>query len=412
MVRIVTMLLTSTLAALPVQAAFPEAKDLPSQPTFPDPLVMLDGTKVTTKEMWTTKRRPELQALFQHYMYGTLPATPKSVPAKVLHEDTKAFGGKATLREVALTVLGEHTIRLLVAIPNKRSGPVGVFVGPNFCGNHCLVEDPKIAVPTSWMYPKYPGVVENRATEAGRGKQLDVWNIEMSIDRGYAVATFYNGDIDPDDTKVRGGIRPLLPKDLSTTTIGCWAWGVHRCVDHLLTLKEIDAKRVIAVGHSRLGKTVLLATAFDDRIAMAIPHQAGCGGTAPSRGKVGESVARINTSFPHWFNDQFKRFNDDPTRLPFDQHSLVALCAPRPVLFSNAKEDQWANPDGQFEVLQAADPVYRFLGVEGLGAKTIPPIGKLLPSKLGYFIRDGKHSMIKDDWQIFLDYADQQFGKK
>jgi hypothetical protein len=143
-----------------------------------------------------------------------------------------------------------------------------------------------------------------------------------------------------------------------------------------------------------------------------MPHQAGCGGTAPSRGIVGESVERINTSFPHWFNARFKEFNKQPQRLPFDQNALVALCAPRPVLFTNATDDQWANPDGQFQVLLAADPVYRFLGVDGVGAKVQPGEGKLLDSRLGYFIRAGKHSMTRDDWRVFLDFAHRQFAKK
>ncbi len=165
------------------------------------------------------------------------------------------------------------------------------------------------------------------------------------------------------------------------------------------------------VGHSRLGKTALLAGAFDERIALVIPHQAGCGGSAPSRGKVGESVKQINNGFPHWFNGAFKEFNDQPDRLPFDQNCLAALVAPRPMLFSNAVEDTWANPEGQFQVLLATDPVYRFLGVEGLGAKAMPEPGKLLDSRLGYYLRPGKHSMTKEDWKVFLDFADKHLGK-
>ncbi len=122
---------------------------------------------------------------------------------------------------------------------------------------------------------------------------------------------------------------------------------------------------------------------------------------------MGESVKRINTSFPHWFNDAFKEFNDQPDRLPFDQNGLVALVAPRPVLFTNALDDTWANPAGQFEVLKAADSVYRFLGVEGLEADQMPEPGTLIDSRLGYHIRPGKHSMGKDDWKVFLDYADE-----
>jgi hypothetical protein len=409
--------LTSLFTSRSDAAEFPAPEKLPSTPGLPDPLVMLDGMKVANKEDWFATRRPELKALFSHYMYGKQPKSLK-VSAKVNHEDPKAFDGKATLREVILT-LGEQDlgkIELLLVTPIGRKEPAGVFVGMNFCGNHAVVNDPKVLLPTAWMYPNRKGVKDNKATEEGRGSDADVWNIDLIIERGYALATFYNGDIDPDRADQRGGIRPLWNhdgdlRDDETATIMAWAWGISRAIDYLVTLKEIDAKKIACVGHSRLGKTALLATAFDDRIALAIPLQAGCGGTAPSRGKIGESVKQINDRFPHWFCGNFKAFNADPSKLPFDQNGLVALCAPRPVLFSNAVEDSWANPDGQFEVLKAADPVYRFLGVEGLEAKKRPPIGKLVNSKLGYFIRNGKHSMTREDWQAFLDFADKQLGK-
>src|SRR5262249_22415784 len=142
-----------------------------------------------------------------------------------------------------------------------------------------------------------------------------------------------------------------------------------------------------------------------------IPLQAGCGGTAPSRGTVGESVKQINDRFPHWFNGAFKEFNKQPDKLPFDQHCLVALMAPRPVLFANAVEDSWANPAGQFDVLKAADPFYRLLGAGGLDAKKLPAPGKLIDSTLGYYIRAGKHSMTAEDWRVFADFADRHLGK-
>ena len=152
-----------------------------------------------------------------------------------------------------------------------------------------------------------------------------------------------------------------------------------------------------------------MKAAFDERIAIAYPHQAGCGGSAPSRGTTGESVKVINEHFPHWFNAAFKQFNDDPNRLPFDQNGLVALCAPRAVLFSAAEDDQWANPKGQFEVLQASDGVYRLLRVPGLEAAQMPPLHQLVGRRLGYYIRPGKHSMTADDWRIFMQFADRQW---
>jgi hypothetical protein len=400
-----------------VHAAFPDVSKLPAQADLPDPLVMLDGSRVTTKEQWFDKRRPELKALFQHYMYGHLPP-PEKITASVEREDRKYFDGKATKKEVAIALGPPDTpnIHLLLVVPNERKKPAPVFVGMNFCGNYALVKDPTIPLPTVWMYPNHPGVKNNRATEEGRGAEADVWALEQSIDHGYAVATFYDGDVDPDRPDVREGIQPHLQKKdqagpQAWGTIAAWAWGVQRAVDYLVTDTDLDRERIAVVGHSRLGKTALVAAAFDERIALAIPHQAGCGGTAPSRGKVGESVKQINDHFPHWFDGTFKEFNDQPERLPFDQNCLVALVAPRPVLFSNAVEDTWANPEGQFQVLQAAEPVYRLLGAGGLDAKKMPEQGVLIDSTLGYYIRAGKHSMTKDDWKVFLAFADKHLGK-
>ena len=394
---------------------FPSVAELPSQPQLPDPLMMFNGQRVTTKEQWFKSRRPELKALFEHYMYGRAPETPTKVKGHVDHLDSLAFGGKATLREINLTIgpSGSPPVHLLLVLPNGLKEPAPIFVGLNFCGNHTLVNDPGVHLPTAWVPSNCPGCRDNHATDAGRGKQTNVWAIEQSITRGYGVATFYNGDIDPDRPDRREGLQPhFRASQYDWGTIAAWAWGIQRVVDYLVTLKDVDRHRIAVVGHSRLGKTALLAAAFDERIALAIPLQAGCGGTAPSRGKVGESVKQINDRFPHWFNATFKEFNEHADRLPFDQHCLVALLAPRPVLFANAVEDSWANPAGQFEVLQAADPVYRFLGVEGLTPKEMPASGQLIDSRIGYFIRPGRHSMTKNDWKVFLDYADKNLRSR
>ena len=386
---------------------------------FPDPLVMQDGTKVASKEDWNEKRKPELKELFQKHMYGRYPVVRTKISAKVLHEDEKAFAGIGTLREVELSVGINDCppMYLLMAFPNERPKTGSpVFVGMNFSGNHTLTDDAKIRIPTAWMYDNGPGVKKNRATEEGRGKAAKVWPLEQIVKAGYGGVTFYSGDVDPDDKANRDGMRPFItpakpgavPEDASAT-IMCWAWGIHRAVDYIVTQPEFNAKRIAAVGHSRLGKTVLLAAAFDDRIAVAFPHQAGCGGTAPSRtdDPKAEGVKRINTSFPHWFSASFKQYGEDSSKLPFDQHSLLALCAPRPVLYSNATEDQWANPTGQFEMMKLATPVYKLLGVEGMSVVEFPATGKLVDSRLGYWIRDGKHEMNAEDWKMFTTYADK-----
>jgi hypothetical protein len=398
---------------------FPPVSELPERAELPDPLIMLSGERVKTPYEWRENRRPELRSLFEFYMYGRAPAPRNLEDSSVVSTDPDYFGGKATKKQVVIAFgpKGTPQIHLLLVVPNKRQRPAPVFVGLNFHGNHTLVDDPSVPLPTVWMPDGTPGVKDHRATEAGRGTEIGVWNLEGSIDRGYAVATFYCGDIDPDKPDYSDGVQPhyfaagqTKPGPHEWGTLAAWAWGISRAVDYLVDDPDLDRKRIAVVGHSRLGKTALLAAAFDDRIAMALPLQAGCGGTAPSRGTVGESVKQINDHFPHWFCDTFKQFNDQVDRLPFDQHSLVALVAPRPVLFANAVEDQWANPAGQFEVLKAADPVYRFLGVEGLAGE-MPEPGKLLASRLGYFLRPGKHSMTRQDWEAFWTFADKHLGK-
>ncbi len=378
---------------------------------------MFDGRKVTTAEQWRGERRPELVGLFQHYMYGTPPPPPGNVRGEVRRSDPKALDGKATLREITLTYgpAGAPPIEVLLLIPNRREGPVPAFVCLDFHGNHTVLADPGIALPRGWVPERGPGVKDNRATESGRGGGGNRWDLGTILDRGYALAIFYHGDVDPDRPDFSDGIQPFYYKEGQTRpgphewgTIAAWAWGVSRVVDHLVTVPEIDPARIAVFGHSRNGKAALLAAALDERIAAAFPNGAGCGGTSPSRGTVGESVSRINDHYPYWFNDTFHLFGDRVDRLPFDQHGLIALVAPRPVLLTNATGDTWANPKGQFEMLKAATPVYRLLGSDGMTAAAMPPEGTLIDSPLGFHIRPGGHDVKSEDWGAILAFADRR----
>jgi hypothetical protein len=371
---------------------YPEPKDLPPIHGLPDPLTYLGGARVESAADWTDRRKPELRQLFQYYMYGTQPPRETAAVPTLLLENRKALGGKATLREVAVHVgaPADGPVHVLLALPNTATGPVPTFIGLAFAGNHAAVDDPGVRDPTAGE-----PVPEGRPAPPARGGHSDVWNIERAIDRGYGVALFRTADVAPDrpDWPTAAGPGP-------SGTIALWAWGASRVLDYLETVPEIDAKRVAVVGHSRNGKSALVAAAFDDRFALAIPHQSGCGGAAPSRTTVGEKLVNINGAFPHWFEARFREFNDHPERLPFDQHCLIALCAPRPVLVSNAVEDRWCNPSGQFKMLRAAESVYRLLGAPGLDTD-------YLTGRLGFYLRPGRHSMTPDDWQVFLDYADR-----
>lgn len=401
--------------------ALPDPAQLPARPEIPDALTLQNGQRVTTVEQWKKERAPELKALFQNYEYGALPA-PCRVEGQLEREDKAAIGGKATLREITLSLEAPHGagIHLLLVMPNDRPRPCAVFLGLNFGGNQALLADPLIRIPEG-LKPK-----NGQTVQQTRGTEIDTWALDQAVARGYAVATFWNGDVVPDDKTaaeaVLAELRPASHTEREAgdcATIAAWAWCLQRAVDYLATVPELDAHRIALVGHSRNGKTATLAGAFDDRVALIIPSQAGCGGTAPCRvskelsepgangRSIVETVQRINTSFPHWFCGNFKAFNEHPDKLPFDQNCLIALCAPRPVLLSCATEDRWANPPGQFAMLRAADPAYRLVCGEGIDATETPKEGDLIATRLGYYIRPGKHSMTREDWKVWLDYADR-----
>jgi hypothetical protein len=402
------------------QQRFPEFAALPEQRELPDPLKMLNGKMVATKEQWNRQRRPELKALFQHYMYGYLPPAPK-IRASISRTYTDFFDGTATLKEVIIDLgkAGAPKIHVALFLPNNAKQPVPIILGTNFCGNHTLTTDKRVSLNSNWLptSPFCPGVLDNRATDAARGKGIDSnWDIAGAIRRGYAIAAFYNGDVAPDTPDFTRGVFPHFnaPQTTKETAWGAeaaWAWGFHRVVDYLVTNKAIDKKRIAIFGHSRNGKAVLFAAAMDERIAMVFPHQAGIGGSAPSRGTVGESVKAINDRFPHWFNDLYPQFNDNPARLPFDQNALVALMAPRYVLFTCTVGDAWFNPDGQFAVLRGAAGVYRLLGVDGFDVAQMPKPGRLVGGRLGFIALPGKHSTTRQDWKALMDFADKHWKR-
>ena len=414
------------LVSAPAPAGWPDVDALPPSSGYPDPLVMFDGSPVTSAEHWREQRRPELIALFEHYMYGKAPPPPPDLRFAVDHVDKAALGGKATRKLVTLRFGPEGTppVSLLLVVPNRRPGPAPVFVGLNFAGNHTVMHDPAIPLTRAWVNDQWSGGNDGRAHDDQRGIRAPGgnrprWWIERAVERGYAVATLYAGEISPDradgDHAFTDGVHRAYfapgqtrPGPHEWATIAAWAWGLQRAADYLVQDGAIDPHRLIAVGHSRLGKTALLAAAFDERFALVIPSQAGCGGTAPSRTEFGETVERINRSFPHWFTDTFKRFGGQVDRLPFDQHALIALVAPRPVLLTNASDDTWANPRGQFDMLLAAAPVYRLLGVPNpVAPAAFPAENVLVDSRLGYFIRPGGHDMGQTEWDAWLAFADK-----
>lgn len=411
--------LTATAVAMATSASAQEANyDQSKVPdyTLPPLLEMEDGTPVQTREKWP-KRREELLNLFAEHVYGHTPEKAQETKLKidVTQAVTDFLGDKASMKEVSLS-FPDHpdgpVLNLLVIAPKEAMAePVPAFLGLNFRGNHTIHADPRITLSENWMRPdKEERVVDNRSTEKSRGTSANRWPVETIIDRGYALATMYYGDIDPDfDDEFENGIHAIFgkPKENEWGSIGAWAWGLSRALDYLELDAQIDGTKVAVLGHSRLGKTSLWAGAQDERFAMVISNNSGCGGAALNRREFGETVKRINTSFPHWFNDRFPTYNDQIGTLPVDQHQLIALMAPRPVCVASAVEDEWADPRGEFLSAKLAGSAWELFGKKGVGVEEMPPVDEPVGETISYHIRTGKHDVTDFDWNRYLDFADQ-----
>ncbi len=392
--------------------------------TLPDPLVMSNGKRVTDAATWRNQRRPEILRLFETQVYGKAPGPLNSMRFQLVSVDRHALGGRAIRKRVTVLFNGKQDgpqVHVLIYLPPAASKPVPAFLGLNFQGNHSITSDPGVPLSTSWMRSRRNSetVVNNRATEKARGVASSRWPVEMILNRGYALVTAYYGDIAPDDAhEFRKGVhslfarpdRPLAPDEWGA--ISAWAWGLSRIMDYLETDRDIDSRHVAVMGHSRLGKTALWAGAQDERFAIVISNDSGCGGAALSRRRFGETVKRINTNFPHWFCANFKKYNDREDALPVDQHELIALSAPRPVYIGTAQDDLWADPRGMFLAAKAADPVYRLLGTDGLPVKKMPPVNHAVMGTIGFHMRTGKHDVTDFDWKCYLDFADKHFQRR
>jgi hypothetical protein len=411
--------------AAPRKKPVPENRDESKVPpyTLPDPLALSDGQRVTDAATWTQQRRPEILELFRIEMFGRRPPAPAELKYKVFDETRAALGGKAIRKQVTIYFSADELgprMDLLLYVPANANGPVPAFLGLNFGGNQAIHRDPGIKMSESWQRPRTDqNVVNNLATEASRGMEANRWDVDAILHRGYALATAYYGDIDPDfDDGFKNGVHPLFYKGEQTKpaadewgSIAAWSWGLSRALDYLERDPAINAKQVAVLGHSRLGKTALWAGAEDERFGMVISNNSGCGGAKLSRRVFGESVHQINYNFPHWFCDNFEKYNEREVDLLFDQHMLIALMAPRPVYVASAEKDLHADPRGEFLSALHAEPVYRLFGAEGLGVKEMPPLNQPKMGAIGYHIRSGVHDVTSYDWKCYLDFADRHFTR-
>jgi len=384
---------------------------------LPDPLTFENGKSVASSSDWYGKRRTEMLELFEKEVYGRIPEFDFSQVYILNESDSSALDGIAIRKQITIKIIiNDQNLDINVLIFQPKSEiPVPVFLGYNFDGNQTVQADTNIFITTSWVENDSElGINDHHANEKTRGIASSRWPVKMIIEHGFALATVYYGDIDPDyDDGFKNGIHGLIHPDGATPgvdewgSIAAWAWGLSRVMDYLESDPAINAQKVTVIGHSRLGKTALWAGAIDERFAVVISNNSGCGGAAISRRQFGETVERINSSFPHWFCDNFNHYNKKEKKLPVDQHMLIALLAPRPVYVASATEDLWADPRGEFLAALAADTVYQFLGLPGLPVKTMPDADHpVIEGYIGYHIRTGKHDITAWDWEQYLKFVD------
>ncbi|MDR1161828.1 MAG: acetylxylan esterase [Tannerellaceae bacterium] len=383
--HILFILLVSLCCGLPAQSR-PTIYDEDNVPayTLPDPLICNDGTKVTTVKQWENQRRPEIMELFASQEYGRTPEERIDVTYETLSEDPTFLNGKATAWQVKFTFTnGRKSIDavLLLVLPNSQTGKAPVFISYNFKSN--------------------------------QGTRPDA-SIDAVIERGYGAATLSYQDIYPDKPGMEEQSVVSLFASYTATkqspdrwqALGVWAWGLSRIADYLETQERVDANKLIVMGHSRLGKATLWAGAQDKRFSLVISNNSGCGGAALSKRAYGETVGKITNAFPHWFCPSFANYSDKEADMPFDQHELIALIAPRPVYIASAEDDKWADPRGEYLAGYYAGPVYELYKLKGLDSDSPPAVNHPVMNTIGYHIRSGGHDVTSYDWMRFMDFAD------
>lgn len=355
-----------------------------------------DGNPVTTVSDWKYLRRPEIVATYAELVYGQIPQHYDAIRFDVVNEDPQSISGTATLKEVDVKVTRNHnsvTIRMNLFIPNERWGPAPVFL----LINHRPAEN----------------------IDPTRTVQTDFWPVEHVIPRGYAMASFHVGDVADDDkeTWTEDILEKLYPGQLNQPdgmkALGAWGWGAMRLMDYFERDPDINAHQVVLLGHSRGGKSALWTGAVDQRFAIVVSNESGCGGAALYKREFSETIKLLNDVRPHWFCDNLEKYNGRESELPVDQHMLLASIAPRPVYVGSAQEDLGADPKGEFLALKHASEVYeKIFNLPVNVPEEMPPVNQpIIQSYTGYHIRSGEHDLDIYDWDQYIKFADYHFRK-
>jgi hypothetical protein len=336
---------------------------------------------LNSRQLPPLKDREQMLSILAEEIYGHMPPAPDKLTWQVQEHFFKPFcAGKATISRVELCC----------------QLPGGEFTFPVYC-----------AVPTA--PGKHPFFIHICFRDNVPDRYMPT---EELIDNGFAVLSFCYNDVTTDDGDFSNGLAGVLQNGserISTAPgkLAMWAWAAQRALDYALTLPALDPERSIVCGHSRLGKTALLAAATDTRFRFAYSNNSGCSGAAITRDKEGERVKQIYTRFPYWFCENYQKYMDNEHSMPCDQHYLVAAIAPRFVCVGSASEDTWADPLSELLCCAAATPAYEAVGLPGLvHPNRLPEVGEtMFDGSIGYHLRRGPHYFGREDWLKLISFV-------
>ena len=386
-------------------------------PAAPSILAEESGVSASARDNWRTARAPALREDFEKFVYGAMPDSSSVTVVDRKLVDAAGFNGAGRVEEYVLRVTAvfngvsstSDPFVMNVVTPTAASGPSPVIMMETFCQRWDTIPHPDVSRPDG----------SGSCNDSGSGIMKYVFGryiatppIEMILSRGYGVAAVFPGDVAPDRREEGLAALAALSEgheddDTRWGAIGAWGWIFSRMVDAMVDNEFVDEDGFVTFGHSRYGKAALVAAAYDERIAAVIAHQSGTGGASLNRRKKGESVNAITSSYPHWFSRKYASYAGREEELPIDQHHLLALIAPRPVLLGNARRDVWSDPNGAFRAAIGADPIYEMFGVSGLDQSRLNEFNPA--AELSFWIRPGTHGVVKEDWPAFLEFLDAHF---
>ena len=351
------------------------------------------------------------RAVLAQELYGAMPAPPSRVETERIPLPDK--GVEHLLLHVSVADR-TCTVDAALWLPREGNRPAPLICGLDFVGPAGILTGDSFPLdPHAIIFARSDsGDGTGRLDDTHRGASAGRWPVAMLCDSGFAVLVSCYGSWVPDhpDGWRCHGVHPLL--DLKATgepvgAIGLWAWSLLRMIDAATERPEVDTERMVVAGHSRLGKAALWATANDARIRAVFANGSGCAGAAPARHPVGETLDQLRAQFPHWLipNEPVP----DPGVLPYDQHALIALAAPRAVYVGGAEEDLWADPVGSYLALTEASRLWPSEAVDRdawpPGREMWCPGRQIINGPLGCHLRPGGHDLTHVDWKHFLGFC-------